>query len=178
MRLARFAAQSEFEDNYVRPAPGRTMIVGSRIYETRTDRRKAFPNCIGVDMLAGDGVDMVLDLEEPLPALGLFDHIECLSVLEHSKRPWLLAANLERLMRPGATIFLTVPFIWRVHGYPNDYFRFTVEGVRLLLPAIKWATLLFGNDTIDADLNARGARDKGSVPLMLRTEVFGFGVRR
>ena len=84
-------------------------------------------------MQEGEGVDLVLDLEESLPeGLGTFAHVECMSVLEHSKRPWLLAANPEQLMEPGATIFVSVPFIWRFHGYPSDYFRLTPEALPVL----------------------------------------------
>ena len=124
----------QFEEQFVRPKPGRTLIVGSRVYEGREDRRPLFADAIGVDMLAGPGVDRVLNLEDPLPSdLGQFDHVECISVLEHSKRPWKLAANLTRLMSMGATIYLAAPFIWRVHNFPNDYFRYTRYGLCYLL---------------------------------------------
>ena len=33
---------------------------------------------------------------------------------------------------------LSVPFAWKFHGYPSDYWRFTREGVKKLFPRIDW----------------------------------------
>lgn len=167
-----------FERWYVQPKPGRTLIVGSRVYEGREDRRQRYPNTVGVDMLEGDGVDLVVNLEEPVPeGLGQFAHIECDSVLEHSRRPWLLAANLERLMEEGATLFLSVPFVWRVHFYPQDLFRFTAEGVRTLFPGVDWTRLAYASDKLRPDTYIKAQTIEGH-PYFPRTEVLGFGVKR
>lgn len=118
---------------------GRTLIVGSHVYEGREDDRARYKHAVGVDMIPGPGVDVVHDMEEPLPAgLGTFAHAECFSVLEHSRRPWLLAANIERLLESGGTLWVTVPWMWRRHGYPSDYFRFTTEGIKAIFPGIQW----------------------------------------
>lgn len=121
--------------------PGKTLIVGSKIHDgtEKQDRRKLYPDAIGVDMEEGHGVDRVLNLEEPLPAdFGTFAHIECTSVLEHSRRPWLLAANLESCLDDGGTILVAVPWVWRVHDYPGDFFRYTQEGIESLFTSITW----------------------------------------
>lgn len=164
-----------FQEQHVRPRPGRTLIVGSQIYVGKEDRRKRYADVLGVDMQAGPGVDRVLDLEEPLPAdLGEFAHVECMSVLEHSRRPWLLAANLERLLEPGGSIFVAVPFVWRVHGYPDDYWRFTASGVRQLFPGIKWEAEGYAHTGLsDGDhVPAIKIRD---FPHIMRCEVCMFG---
>lgn len=165
----------QFEQKFVRPNPGRTLIVGSQVYRDKEDRRLRYPDVVGIDMLDGPGVDRVLDLEEPLPDdLGLFDHIECMSVLEHSRRPWLLAANLERLMAPGATIFVSVPLVWRIHGYPNDYFRITPDGVRSLFPGVEWEALMLASHDLTAGPKFAVVK-QGGHPYMARTETCGFG---
>ncbi len=172
------SALEEFEGEYVRPNAGRALIVGSQVYNDKEDRRLRYADVVGMDMLAGPGVDVVIDLEEALPeGLGTFRHIECMSVLEHSRRPWLLAANLERLLEPGGTIFVSVPFVWRNHAYPSDYWRMTTEAIRSLFPGIDWAELRYAH----VDLTV-----KAKVPWHLtdghkyfaRTESCGFGVRR
>jgi hypothetical protein len=163
----------EFEARFVRPRQGRTLIVGSKVYRTRTDRRPLFPDAVGVDMQAGDGVDVVHDLEEPCD-LGTFAHVECRSVLEHAARPWLLAANLERMMTSGSTLFLTVPFVWRVHGYPDDYWRFTIGGVKRLFRNIVWQTLIYSSNESATQVPVK----KGSTIMIERTEVYGFGARK
>lgn len=166
---------AEFEQRFVHPNPGRTLIVGSQVYRDKEDRRGRYADVVGVDMLPGPGVDRVVDLEEPLPDdLGLFDHVECMSVLEHSRRPWLLGANVERLMRPGATLFVSVPFVWRIHGYPNDYWRMTPNGVREMFPNITWDALMLAADKIEEGPKFKVIKQAG-FPFLARTETVGFG---
>lgn len=167
---------AEFERLYVQPRPGRTLIVGSKVYEGRQDRRALFADAVGVDMLPGEGVDVVANLEDPQPALGLFDHIECCSVLEHSQRPWALAAVLQALLVPGGTLFVAAPFVWRVHGYPQDYWRFTADGIRLLFPQVEFQALQFAGPSL------WGPKDKPPIhrrpyPFLPRCEIAGFGVK-
>lgn len=168
----------QFERLHVTPNAGRTLIVGSKVYNGKEDRRKRYADAVGIDMLEGDGVDLVIDLEEPLPGdLGLFDHVECMSVLEHSRRPWLMAANIERLMKPGASIFVSAPFVWRVHGYPNDYWRYTPEGIAALFPGIEWKRLMMASNVL-SDKPKLHALNMHGHPYMSRAEVAAFGYRR
>ncbi|CAN7508416.1 class I SAM-dependent methyltransferase [Bosea sp. LjRoot90] len=57
------------------------------------------------------------------------DAVFCCSVLEHIPEPWLVFAELKRIVRPGGHVILSVPFIYYLHGAPHDYFRFTRYGV-------------------------------------------------
>lgn len=169
------SSSEEFERDFVRARPGRVLVVGSQVYREKEDRRLRYPDVLGVDMLAGPGVDRVLDLEEALPDdLGTFAHVECMSVLEHSRRPWLMAANLTILLEPGGTLFVAVPFVWRVHGYPSDYWRFTAEGVRELFPGITFSALRMGSSSLHKD-EKLPARKMGRTPWFPRTETFAFG---
>jgi SAM-dependent methyltransferase len=129
--LLKFMAQCE-------PTEDRTLICGSKIHPgtDKPDRRKLYPNAFGIDMQEGEGVDLVHDLEEPLDMY--FDHVDCVSTLEHVRRPWLFAANVNRMLIDGGTILVMVPWVWREHGYPNDYQRFTESGIRNLFPQIVW----------------------------------------
>lgn len=161
----------EFESRFVRPRKGLTLVVGSKLFGTREDRRRRYPKAIGIDMQAGAGVDHVANLEET-SRFGPFAHVDCLSVLEHARRPWLLAANLERMMKPGATIYVTAPFIWRVHNYPADYWRFTLDGIRALFPGIEWAEMGYAGARLR---RKRVDTQKGEHPFLARTEVCAFG---
>lgn len=154
---------------------GRTLIVGSKLYEGSVDRRSWYPDreVLGVDLQDGDGVDVVHDMQHRLSCLhGTFQHVDCCSVLEHCARPWLVAQNIEWVMEPGASILLSVPFAWRVHGYPSDYYRFTREAIPILFPGIKWLTLFY---------TANGEKRKaphGKPGYVERTEVVGYGVMK
>lgn len=156
--------------------PGRTLVVGSKVYGQKPDRRKVYQNAIGVDLFEGDGVDVVHDLENTLPPeLGLFDHIDCCSVLEHCKRPWLMCQNIEAAMAPGATILLQVPFVWRVHNYPGDYWRFTTESFDILFPNIEWEDRGYLMNGEYRKLTRSFTKDERSY--LQRAEATGFGAK-
>lgn len=146
--------------------------IGSRHYakETSSDFRSlcAAHEYLGVDMSAGDNVDLVVDFTQSFVevdrALGSrrFGAILCLSVMEHVSDIVSFANNLTAITAPGGILFLSVPFSWRFHGYPSDYFRFTPEGVKQLFPRFAFddaAGMLSSNvagDTapFSADVNA------------------------
>jgi hypothetical protein len=126
---------------------GPFLEVGSKDYGTTQDLRSLFASkgqYIGLDMEDGSGVDIVLDLtgnfEQIDARLGSrrFGTIFCLSVMEHCENPFRMAENLTLLLKPGGTLCIGVPFSWQIHGYPNDYWRFTPEGVKKLFPRIKF----------------------------------------
>lgn len=167
------SALEQFEKDYVRPKEGRTLIAGSKVYGDKEDRRHLFSDVVGVDMLEGEGVDVVMDLEDGAPE-GSFAHVECLSVLEHSRRPWLLAANLERALEQGGTLYVTVPFVHPVHSYPSDYFRMTIEGVKSLFREIEWSAAFYTNQAIDEKV--RRIKYDG-FPYFPRTHVAAFGTK-
>lgn len=54
-----------------------------------------------------------------------FDAAICIEVLEHASEPRLLLSEAFRVLRPGATFALTVPWSARVHHIPFDFHRFT-----------------------------------------------------
>ena len=175
-RLSEPSVADGFERQFVRPRQGRTLIVGSRVYPGRVDRRGLYENAEGWDALPGDGVDRVINLENEIPSVEQFAHIECVSVLEHTKRPWLLARNIEQLLRVGGTLYLTVPFIWRVHSYPDDFWRFTVSGVRALFSSMRWDSICYSHLELTESIKSPGATLHGHTYLP-RTEVCAFGVR-
>jgi len=124
---------------------GPYLEVGSKDYGSTQDLRRLFSDrdkYIGADMQAGPGVDIVLDFiqnfEEIDATLGgiRFGTIFCLSVLEHCEQPFKMAENLTALMMPKGKICLSVPFSWKIHGYPSDYWRFTPSGVKKLFPKL------------------------------------------
>lgn len=172
---------------------GRALIVGSKIHEgtDKPDRRKLYADAIGVDMEEGLGVDRVCNLEEDEDVMQTFrkegwpadphywdkfSHVECTSVLEHSRRPWLLCANLERVMQPGATIFVLVPWVWRVHGYPSDYWRMTPAAVESLFPSIDWEAQGY---IVEDNLVEKVPRlTQNGVRYFARSELVMFGRRR
>jgi len=172
------AMHSEFERQFVRPRSGRTLIVGAYITKGKADRRLLYEDAIGVDMRAGPGVDMVVDMEDS-PDIGRFDHVECTSVLEHSRRPWLMAEMIEQAMYPNSTLFVSVPFNWWPHAYPDDYFRMTTSAVQSLFPNIEWQQLLYvTHDKMVSDPKDLPSTMVNKHRYYARTITCGFGTRR
>jgi SAM-dependent methyltransferase len=75
----------------------------------------------------------VLCVGEHLPfADDQFDFIFCFAVLEHTKRPWDVAREMCRVLKPGGRAIVDWPFLQPVHGYPHHYFNATPQGNRSL----------------------------------------------
>lgn len=88
----------------------------------------------GIDMQEGDGVDIVADIHSlPSDWRHSFTGILCSEVLEHVERPWVALPKLVDVLIPGGTIVITTLQCFPVHGFPNDYYRFTESGLRVLL---------------------------------------------
>ncbi|WP_169972970.1 methyltransferase domain-containing protein [Tautonia rosea] len=91
------------------------------------DLRSLFPgkNYLGCDMRSGPGVDRVEDVS----AMTLNDEsagtIICLETFEHVFEVRRAFDEVYRVLKPGGLFILTSPFHFRIHGYPDDYWRMT-----------------------------------------------------
>jgi SAM-dependent methyltransferase len=61
-----------------------------------------------------------------------FDTVLCTEVLEHTKKPFQVINEVTRVLKPGGTLILSVPFIYPLHEAPNDYWRFTPHGLEII----------------------------------------------
>lgn len=64
---------------------------------------------------------------------GHFDAVICNAVLEHVRDPHAVVTELGRVLRPGGTLYLGVPFIQPEHLDPTDFQRYTADGLRELV---------------------------------------------
>jgi SAM-dependent methyltransferase len=62
-----------------------------------------------------------------------FDAVLCNQVLEHVFNPDQFLGEVSRVMKPGAKMLLTVPFVWDEHEQPFDYARYSSFGLKALL---------------------------------------------
>lgn len=62
-----------------------------------------------------------------------FDALFCSEVLEHVFDPEIVLQEINRVLRQGATMLLTVPFCWNEHEIPYDYARYSTFGITHLL---------------------------------------------
>jgi SAM-dependent methyltransferase len=71
-------------------------------------------------------VDVECDLNKPLPfEAASFDTIIISDVLEHIANPEMIWAEMSRILKTGGKILLSVPFFYRIHEAPYDYYRYT-----------------------------------------------------
>jgi len=136
-----------FVRRFAEQIAGPFLEVGSKDHGSTQNLRVLFQDkgeYIGVDMEDGPGVDVVLDLTEDFEKVDAelgrrrFGAIFCLSVLEHCGRPFKMAENLTQLLKPGGCMCISVPFAWKIHPFPADYWRFTPQGIRQLFPKIRF----------------------------------------
>lgn len=97
---------------------------------------------LAIDRGTGDpawdysATDVCGDLETlPLRAAAV-DHVLCMVVLEHTRNPRRVLEEFDRVLRPGGSLRMVVPFLWEEHQVPNDYFRFTRYGVLALFEGL------------------------------------------
>lgn len=99
------------------------------------DLRLVFPDktFIGTDLRPGVGVDRIEDLRSLSFADGEIGTALCLDTLEHCSDPLAACRELHRVLRPGGVCAVTSVMWFAIHGYPHDYWRFTPEGMRVML---------------------------------------------
>ena len=72
------------------------------------------------------GCDLTFDIQERFPiADNAYDHVVSLNVFEHIYRFHNAFSESARILRPGGTLVCATPFLFHVHGSPDDYFRYT-----------------------------------------------------
>lgn len=57
------------------------------------------------------------------------DTVLCTEVLEHLEKPQSAMNEMQRILRPGGYLILTVPLFWHLHEEPRDFYRYTKHGL-------------------------------------------------
>lgn len=72
------------------------------------------------------GIDVVFDAQKswPFPDVS-FDGVLFVNILEHLYRYDIAVEEAHRVLKKGGIVAGVVPFMFNVHGSPNDYFRYT-----------------------------------------------------
>ena len=94
-------------------------------------------HCVTLDVYPWVNVDVVGDGHELPFGNNAFDFVWCNAVLEHVPYPTKVAEEITRILKPGALAFIQTPFMEGIHHYPHDYFRFTIQGLRVLFPGLQ-----------------------------------------
>ncbi len=61
-----------------------------------------------------------------------FDYVIADQVFEHVRNPWIAIEEIRRVLKPGGWLILCTCLMMHVHMFPDDYWRFTTEGLKVL----------------------------------------------
>lgn len=101
-----------------------------RVIEEAGGTREA----VDITPRAGEHLTYVADLTDmPQVPSDRYDAAVCHQVLEHVRHPARAVGELYRTLKPGGQLVISVPHLSRLHELPHDYFRFTPNGIRVLL---------------------------------------------
>ena len=100
------------------------------------DYKKYIPKAqtlIQTDIAEGNNIDIIVDAHKIQFEAERFDTVVAIEVFEHLKSPVIAAAEIFRVLRNNGVILLSIPFMFRIHGDPYDFQRFTKSGLHELL---------------------------------------------
>jgi SAM-dependent methyltransferase len=87
---------------------------------------------IGIDLISGPGVDIVCNSDDIIKRFGRnqFGVVISTCSLEHTQDWRTAISNMKNSCEIGGILIIIVPSIYRYHGYPYDYWRYSVQNVK------------------------------------------------
>jgi SAM-dependent methyltransferase len=121
---------------------GRVLEIGSRQEKNQramANLRPVFKGSeyLGVDMRSGPGVDKVINGNKLPFKDESFDVVICLETLEHADKPWLVAEEIQRVLKKSGVALVSSQQNFPIHMHPLDYFRYTPYGMAVLFGKLK-----------------------------------------
>ena len=103
--------------------------------EAIADLRIFFPGkkYVGVDVRPGPGVDMIYDAQKIDLPDGCIGTVLMMDTLEHIENPIKACQEISRILKPDGVFICSTVMNFSIHDHPADYFRFTPEGLTLLM---------------------------------------------
>lgn len=89
-------------------------------------------DAINLDLFPFDGVDIVASATRLPFADESVDGVVSEYVLEHVPDAALAIEEIRRVLKPGGLVYVALPFLEPYHESPNDYYRWTANGVTRL----------------------------------------------
>lgn len=110
-----------------------SVSLSGRVLDLGGDKNSEYLRFIGgnfettsVNMSEDARPDIFHDLEKPLPLSDAsYDHVLLINVLEHIFEYQALLSEACRVVRPGGSIVIVVPYLFPVHPSPDDFHRLT-----------------------------------------------------
>lgn len=90
-----------------------------------------------LDLLPGEGVGVVGNAELLPFSDDSVDALVMQAVLEHLPQPTVVLEEATRVLKPGGYIYIEMPFLQGYHADPEDFQRYTLDGLRQRLSAFE-----------------------------------------
>ena len=134
-RHGRWHGQRTFESELVRTATTTPLVLDLGSGTGETQQLAGLSTTMRATILRSDiqpslRVSFVSDAHTIPMGDGTLDGVILQGVLEHVARPWDIAAEVIRVLKPGGVVFCEAPFVQWYHEDPKDYYRFTEDGLR------------------------------------------------
>jgi SAM-dependent methyltransferase len=147
--------------------PGRCLLVGDSL---NAGKDNSFKNTAIIDMLPKKCVFIApdypsVDIQNMPYEDNSFDFVIADQVLEHVKKPWIAVEEVKRVLKLGGIAILTSALMFPVHGVPEDYWRFTPEGLKVLCESFSNIISCSGTGNLDFAITCfKGAGGKQVKP--------------
>jgi SAM-dependent methyltransferase len=109
--------------------------IGSRVV-TGQNLRKCFNRAtyVGFDYYSGENVDIVGDAHflSKYFENNEFDLVISSSVFEHLYAPWILPAQINKILKPQGYVFIETHFSFKSHERPWNFFQFSDKALEVL----------------------------------------------
>jgi SAM-dependent methyltransferase len=147
-----------FKKGFHKVLPGLTIQPKNRVDETLkmlpkdakicdigAGGRKITPDIYTIDGYVTQNTDLVCDIHDIPLSDESFDCIFCTGTLEHVEDPHKALHEIFRLLKKDGVAHIEVPFIQGYHADPNDYWRWTIEGLRLFCSKAGFSEIVSGS---------------------------------
>jgi SAM-dependent methyltransferase len=89
-----------------------------------------YPNVVFHEFVHYAHTDVVCICDRLPYREGVFDAVISKAAFEHMVRPWEMAAEIYRVLKPGGLLHVDTAFMQPVHGDPYHFFNMTLEGAK------------------------------------------------
>lgn len=109
------------------PQDSRLLDVGGVKHNQRGRSRPASErlHVTVANIVTDKGLDVLADAAWLPLADSSYPAVLCSEVLEHISQPLAVLRQIHRVLQPGGSLLITVPFLFRQHADPADYGRYT-----------------------------------------------------
>ena len=123
------------------------------------------------DFEAGLDVDVLADVHtlSQVIAPNSLDAVIACSVFEHVQRPWIGAAEIGKVLKPGGQVFVQTHFAFPIHGFPSDYWRYTRDALETIFGADAGLRVIGSAYQFPVELHAPELPAPGEIEAYLNT---------